>query len=208
MDQIVADVTTETACFENVLLPLAQEENRAALEARIIGFYQSVSTDATLRDASTEAEKFMDDFSIEASMRQDVFKLVDAAYNKGEKLDPESQRLLEKERKSYIRNGLGLPAGPKRDRFKGIKKELSLLGTDFSKNLNEEDGGVWLTKKQLQGVPDDVLEGLAKGSGENEGKLKLSFKYPDLFPTLKFAADADTRKQVFIENENKVRFEL
>jgi hypothetical protein len=53
-------------------------------------------------------------------------------------------------------------------------------------------------------VPDDVLEGFEKGNGDNEGKLRFTFKYPDLFPTLKFALDADTRQKVFIENENKV----
>jgi len=147
----------------------------------------------------------MDEFGIEASMREDVYKLVEAAYQKEteESLDPESYRLLFKERKSYITNGLGIPSGPQRDRFKDIKKRLSLIGTAFQKNLNEENGGIWFTKKQLEGVPEDVLEGLEKGTAENEGKLKLSFKYPDLFPTLKFALDADTRQQVFVQNENK-----
>ena len=53
-------------------------------------------------------------------------------------------------------------------------------------------------------MPEDVLGGLEKGTGENEGKVKLSFKYPDLFPTLKFATNANTRRKVFVENENKV----
>ena len=47
-------------------------------------------------------------------MREDVYKLVDAVLNKNETLDPESRRLLEKEHKDFIRNGLGLPAGEKR----------------------------------------------------------------------------------------------
>jgi metallopeptidase MepB len=55
-------------------------------------------------------------------------------------------------------------------------------------------------------VPDDVLQGFEKGNGDNEGKLRFTFKYPDLFPTLKFALDAETRQKVFIENENKVCF--
>ncbi len=53
-------------------------------------------------------------------------------------------------------------------------------------------------------MPDDVLEGFEKGTGDNDGKLRFTFKYPDLFPTLKFALDAETRQKVFIENENKV----
>ncbi|KAI1416867.1 Metalloprotease [Hypoxylon sp. FL1857] len=208
LDNIVANVPADKASFASVLSPIAQDEDHSQLSTRILGFYQYVSADAELRNASTEAEKIMDEFSIECNMREDVFKLVDAAFSaqksKEAGLDAESLRLLEKERKGYIRNGLGLPQGPQRDRFKEIKKRLSQISIEFQKNLNEENGGLWFTKEELDGVPSDVVEGLEKGTGENEGKLKLSFKYPDLFPTLKFAKNPETRKKVFIANENKV----
>lgn len=208
LDNLVANVPADKASFASVLAPIAEDEDQAQLNTRILGFYQYVSADTDLRNASTEAEKIMDEFSIECNMREDVFRLVDAAFgsqkSKEPDLDAESLRLLEKERKSYIRNGLGLPQGPQRDRFKEIKKRLSQISIEFQKNLNEENGGLWFTKEELDGVPSDVVDGLEKGTGENEGKLKLSFKYPDLFPTLKFAKNPETRKKVFIANENKV----
>ena len=209
LDTLVAQVPasdTSKTTFDTVLLPQVEDENDAALSARILGFYQYVSGDSALRDASTEAEKLMDDFSIEAGMREDVFKIVDAVWQSRDKiqLDPESARLLEKERKNYIENGLGLPAGPQRDRFKEIKKRLSQIQIEFTKNLNEENGGLWFTKEELDGVPEDLVDGLEKGTGENDGKVKLSFKYPDLFPTLKFAKNPETRRKLFIANENKV----
>lgn len=230
LDSLVADIKpTENpaaATFESVIRPQTEDENESSLSARILGFYQYVSGDSALRDASTEAEKIMDEFSIECGMREDVFRLVDAVYSSSglsasiekdkDRLidaalaksagldDVESARLLERERKSYIRNGLGLPEGPKRDRFKEIKKRLSQIQIAFQKNLNEENNGIWFTKDELDGVPQDVLDTLEKGTGENEGKIRLSFKYPDLFPTLKFAKSPETRRRVFIENENKV----
>ena len=198
-DDIVAQISKADANFKNTLFPMAHDENLQTLRAHILGFYQSVSTDQTLRDASTEAEKLMDDFSIEAAMREDVFNLVDAVLERGDKLDPESQRLLEKEHKSYVRNGLNIPAGPKRDRFKEIKKRLSQLGIAFSKNLNEEKGGIWFTAEELNGIPEDVLS-LLRREGD---QYWLTFKYPDLFPTLKYVTNTATRKQLFIANENK-----
>ena len=203
-NKIVSEVQESEAGFTNAMLPQAYDENAMGLESHIIGFYQSVSTDQGLRDASTEAEELFDDFSIESSMREDVYKLVEAAFQSKEKLDPESQRLLEKQRKSFIRNGLNIPAGPKRDRFKEIKKRLSQISIIFQKNLNEEKGALYFTEAELEGVPSDVVTGLAKGEGENEGKFKLTFKYPDLFPTLKYATNASVRKKVFVENENKI----
>ena len=202
-DDVVAGVKPESATFASVLKPLAQDENVMALEAHILSFYQAVSTSQELRNASSQAEELMDEFFIETAMREDVFKLVDAALKKNESLDPESRRLLEKEHKDYIRNGLGLPAGPKRDRFKDIKKRLSQISIEFQKNLNEENEGLWFTREELDGVPEDVLSALKKGEGENEGKLWLTFKYPDLFPTMKYANNPDVRKKVSIANENK-----
>ncbi|KAI9692965.1 MAG: hypothetical protein M1822_004960 [Bathelium mastoideum] len=205
-DDIVRDVKPEGATFENTVLPMARVDDEEALESHVIGFYQAISTDKALRDASTEAEKLMDQFAIDASMREDVYQLVDAALQKKEKLDPESQRLLEKSYKDYVRNGLNIPAGPKRDRFKEIKKRLSDLSITFQKNLNEENGGLWFTPKQLEGVPEDVTSGFDKGEAgtENEGKLRVTFKYPDLFPVQKYAKDAETRQKVFVANENKL----
>ncbi|OXV06825.1 hypothetical protein Egran_05408 [Elaphomyces granulatus] len=202
-DQIVSTVQPDTATFANTLLLQAQDENDMALETHILGFYQAVSTNPALRNASSEAEKLLNDFSIESAMREDLFRLVEATLKKNEPLDPESRRLLEKEHKDYIRNGLGLPAGPLRDRFKEIKKRLSDLGIQFQKNLNEENGGLWFTPEELDGVPEDVLSGLRKGEGENEGDLWLTFKYPDLFPALKYAKNSNTRKRIVIANENK-----
>ncbi|KAK5686537.1 metalloendopeptidase [Elasticomyces elasticus] len=207
-DQIVKDITPEKAEFKRVLLPFAQDDNRMSLETHIIGFYQAVSTDVKLRDASTEAEKKMDDFGIEASMREDIFKLVDGVFQRqkdDQKLDSESRRLLEKDHKGYIKMGLGIPAGEKRDRFKEIKKRLSELGITFQKNLNEEQGGLWFTLEELEGVPSDVTGDLKKGEegSENAGKLWLTFKYPDLFPVQKYCKNAETRRKVSMANENK-----
>ncbi|CAI7599433.1 unnamed protein product [Penicillium pancosmium] len=202
-DQVVGSVQATNATFANVLGPLSQDENVMALEAHILGFYQAVSVDQKLRDASSKAEELMDEFFIESAMREDIFKLVAEALNKNETLEPESRRLLEKEHKDFIRNGLGLPDGPERARFKEIKKRLSQLSIEFQKNLNEENGGIWFTLEQLDGVPEDVLSGLKKGEGENEGKVWLTFKYPDLFPTMKYAKNSEIRKQVMVANENK-----
>jgi metallopeptidase MepB len=57
---------------------------------------------------------------------------------------------------------------------------------------------------ESEGVPEDVLETFKKGTRDNNGQLRFKFKYPDLFPTLKFALDLETRQKGFMKNENKV----
>ncbi|KAI9828496.1 MAG: hypothetical protein M1826_006033 [Phylliscum demangeonii] len=202
-DKVVSDTTKEKASFDTVLLPLAYDDNLSSDESHILCFYQAVSTDQALRDASTEAENLLNDFDIESAMREDVYELVEAASHKKEMLEPEAQRLLEKTRKGYVQYGLGIPVGPGRDRFKEIKKRLSQISTIFKKNLNEETGGLWFTRKELDGVPEDVISGLKQGDGEHSGKLWLTYKYPDLFPALRYTKNADVRKQIMIGSENK-----
>ncbi|KAL7273782.1 metalloendopeptidase [Rhizina undulata] len=207
-DKLAKEVSPETATFDNVVKVLGEEENDMGLEVAILGFYQYVSTNKALRDASSEAEKLLDDFGIESAMREDIYKLVSAVQASHERspfpISEESARLLDKMNKDYIRNGLALPEA-ERARFKEIKKELSILGIEFSKRLNEENGGIWFTPEELEGVPEDVVSGLKKGEEgtENAGKLWLTFKYPDLFPTMKYAVNPETRRMVFIGNENK-----
>lgn len=226
LDKVVADVPpvadARKTTFGTVLGPQIDDENDMSLTAHILGFYQYVSAESDLRDASTEATRLMDEFGIECNMREDVFKVVDATVQTyGGKdaleatggtvggavtpLNPESARLLVREHKGYVQNGLGLPVGPQRERFKEIKKRLSQIQIDFQKNLNEEDGGIWFTREELDGVPADLLDGLDKGKegSEDAGKIRLSFKYPDLFPALKFAKNPVTRRRIFVENENK-----
>ncbi|KAF3160296.1 hypothetical protein TWF225_006351 [Orbilia oligospora] len=203
LDRLARDITPETATFENVIAPLAADENDMGLSSHILGFYQYVSSDPKIREASSEADKLLSEYSIEAGMREDIFKLVNSvAKSPPSNLTPEGRRLVEKLNTDYIRMGLELE-GPKRDRFKEIKKELSVLSIDFSKTLNEENGGNWFTEQQLEGVPTDVINILKTDEKDGVKKYFLTYKYPDLFPTLKFDVNADVREQVFIGNENK-----
>ncbi|OAA32185.1 metallopeptidase MepB [Moelleriella libera RCEF 2490] len=208
LDKLVAEVDAANATFDNTLLPSLLNDNALEVANHITMFYQSVSTSKELREASTKAQEIADEFYIEASMREDVFKLVDAVYNArhSQDLDGESLHLLEKERQKYIRNGLLLPAGPERDRFKEIQKRLSQLCIQNQKNLNEEVGGVWFTPEELEGVPSDDLDvsQLEKGTGENEGKVKVTFKYTHYFPVCKYAVRESTRRSYIIADANKV----
>lgn len=209
-DQVVANVKPEAANFANTLEPILIDDNESSAARRIMTFYQHVSPDESLRDASTKCEEALDDFNIETRMRDDIFALIDAAYasRSSQNLDTEPLHLLEKERQKYIRNGLLLPAGPLRDRFKAIQKRLSQLCIQCQKILNEDKGAIWFRPEELEGIPaDDVnIDELEKGVGENEGKVRLTFKYNHFFPLMKHAIHENTRRTYVIAEANKVRF--
>ncbi len=74
-----------------------------------LSFYQNVSPDKDLRDASNDAEALVRDYGVDDSMRLDVFQAKTAAQKNikesgaWEKLSPEEQRLVEKMVSIYIK---------------------------------------------------------------------------------------------------------
>lgn len=201
-DQIVASVQLEDAAFATVVVPLAHAKNELDLQANTLKFFLKVSPDAAIREASREAASLFDVFSVECKMREDLFRLINIASRQNENLDCESRRLIEAEHRDYVQNGLNIPLGPKRDRFRDIKKRIGHLAREFQKNMAEDTSGIWFTPQELEGVPEDVVSSLEKGTGINEGKLKLTFDYPSLFPTLRYAENGETRRRYYIAHEN------
>lgn len=203
-DEIVKNVQPETATFANTLLLLALEENERQKSGHLLRIYQHTSPDADVRAASSEAEGLLEDLVIEINMREDLCKLIAAVVAKAEPLDVQSSQLLEKQHKNYLRAGLGLPVGPQRDRFKQTKKRLSQLKVEFGKNLNEENGGIWMSRSELDGVPQDIIDVLDKGQGEHADLLRVAFKSPHVGEILTYATSGDARRRLYLANSVKL----
>lgn len=193
----------ENPTIENVLWPTIKHSNESPFEEDQATFLQYVSDDQAVRDASTEAERIIDQNAIEQGSREDLYKvystLWESVKDKTDALDPESRKFLEKTVLHFKRNGLNLPQET-RDKVKDLKIELSKLSTAFAKNTNEEKGSIEFTKEQLDGIPELVMEQYEQ-SGD---KYKVTFKYPDILPLMKYAKNQETRKAAYAANTNKV----
>lgn len=145
----IASLSPADCSFSAVAESLAQDDAEMA-EAEHLTFYQYVSPSQQLRDAAVEAEKKLNDWDVEAVSRLDVFRALQSCEKNVEKegrtLEPEQKRLLEKLLLQRKRMGLGLDEQGRKE-FSELKKEMSNLQTDFSKNFNEENGGVWFSKE-------------------------------------------------------------
>ncbi|KZT23430.1 metallopeptidase MepB [Neolentinus lepideus HHB14362 ss-1] len=199
-DDRVGALKPEECTFESVFrtLALSDAESESTLEP--LFFYQNVSPSKDLRDASNAAEVLAREFSIESSMRIDVFQAKLAAERnikesgKWEKLDAEEKRLVEKMVLDGKRAGLALPE-EKREELKQLQKELSQTCLDFSKNFNEEKGVVTFTLDELKGVPADIVSGYTKRTENSVDVYDVTHKTPDIFPLFKYAENPATRQR-------------
>ncbi|OWB78197.1 hypothetical protein B5S32_g2385 [[Candida] boidinii] len=203
-DQIAANL--DSATIDSVIKPYAQLENEQAFLINQLSFYQHVSASKELRDASNASDEKFRAYSIEAGLREDVFKSINKVYNETKDstdLDKETSRFISKVNKQYQRNGLALPI-EKREKIKEIKQKLSTLALKFSKNLGEETEHILYKTEELSGVPKDVIDQFEIVEKDGVSYHKMTFKYPDLFPVLKYASNPETRKRSFIGDQNKV----
>lgn len=209
IDKVVAATTPENATFENTLEPILRGEDELTGPGWRAAFVRNAHGDAAVREASNTAEGKMQDVDVELRMRDDIFQRVNSVYKNKDAANFNTERstILRKEQKAYVDKGLLLPAGPQRDRFKEIQIELGRKCLECQANNNNEVGGFWVTPEQLDGISKTDIDPdqLEKGTGENEGKVKLNFKYTTSVPLSKYANSAELRRDYLIAESNKVR---
>ncbi|KAJ3179433.1 Thimet oligopeptidase [Gaertneriomyces sp. JEL0708] len=198
----VAALSDEQCNFKTVVEPLARMDSWWAVETSNLTFPQHVNTNKDVRDAAVEANKALDEFEIEQSMREDLYTSILATKKKGESVDPESARLLEFLERDFRRNGLALPK-EQRDELKKLKQRLADICTEYGQTLAEDKTEVTFTKEELDGLPEDFFEGRKKVDVDGTEKYVVTMKYPDVLPIMRMAKCEQTRKVLDLANGRK-----
>ncbi|KAG0655179.1 hypothetical protein C6P46_001105, partial [Rhodotorula mucilaginosa] len=205
--------------FHSIVEPLAVKSAQCDRTLEPALFLQYVSTDKDIRDASVEADKAVQAWSVDMIGREDVYEAVlDAQKHAAESgtvnLNPEEQRLLDRVVLERKRNGLGLEKH-KREQYQQLKKRIMELEVEFQRACNEEKGFLLFTKEELEGVPEDVVSGYTTVEEDGVTKYKagqllffllggpVTHKTPDIVPVFKYAAQPETRKRANLSYENK-----
>ncbi|KAI8087812.1 uncharacterized protein B0P05DRAFT_532363 [Gilbertella persicaria] len=209
-DEISA-LKPEEQTYENIVVRLVNMENKLAGKAQLVSSLSQISPDAAVREASVVAETKYDQFSIDQSMRHDLYTVISSYIDKTdlESLAYEDARFLKKMQRMYRRNGLHLPE-EKRNEFKELRKRLSETCIEFNKNWARESSTVKFTKEELDGLDDDFLNGLKTEEENGVTKYILTMKYPDIRPVLKLCKNENTRKvhSTAYESRNKENIAL
>ncbi|KAI0163961.1 metallopeptidase MepB [Xylariaceae sp. FL1272] len=201
--KLTREVDRGHATFENTIRPLAMAENRVLARYNTLKAHQYFSPDSEARKASIEATTMMEDYNISTTMNEYLFELISSVVAKEESLGEESQRLLTRKYREYVKNGMSLPDGPERERMRQIKVRLRQLESTFNENLSKCNRTITLTADDLVGVPATFLSGLDRSS-ENGDEYTLKLSNQGNFSVVaRHAHNPETRRKYYTANENR-----
>ncbi|OFW65097.1 MAG: hypothetical protein A2135_03820 [Actinobacteria bacterium RBG_16_67_15] len=165
-------------------------------------FMARVHPDKAVRDAAQEAEERIQKWQSDLVFRRDLYEAIEAyaATDEATALDGEDARLLEFIRRDFRRAGHAL-SEEERAEVQRLRTRLVELGVAFTRNIDEYEDGLDLTREQLAGMPDDYVERLSPGKAE--GSFRVSLDYPDYYPFMDEATDRDLRRQLQFKFYNK-----
>lgn len=201
IDAIVRNSTQPT--FENTIEALAFSGDVLDRISSIFFNLNSAETNDEIQKIAQEVSPLLSEFGNDVRLNPDLFARVKTVYEQREKLNlnPEQTTLLDKQYKSFSRNGANL-ADDKKNQLREIDKELSKLSLQFGENVLAETQAYQLhitNKEDLAGLPEGTIEAahsLAK-SQEKEGWI-FTLDYPSYVPFVTYADNRELRKKMAI----------
>ncbi len=187
--------------FANTIEALAYSGQQLARISSVFFNLNSAETNEHIQKIAQEVSPMLSELSNDITLNSLLFKRVQSIYAQKDSLDlsPEQKTLLDKNYKSFSRNGANLP-DEKKSRLREIDAALSKLALTFGENVLAETNAYELhltDEKDLKGMPEGAKEAaaaLAK-SKDKEGWL-ITLDYPSYIPFMKYAENRELRKEL------------
>jgi thimet oligopeptidase len=158
----------------------------------VCSLMSQVHPDALIRQQAESAEQDADKFATDLKLDRavyDVLSSIDAST-----LDDEAARVLRLALRDYRRAGVDRDDDD-RDRLRDLAERETALGQEFAKNIREDVHSVKVTSDQLAGLPADYIEA---HPADADGMHTITTDYPDVYPFITYAKDADARRALHI----------
>ena len=188
--------------FENTIVEM---ERAGKVLRRIFSYYGIWSANKSspeFREIQGEMAPKLSAFFSKINQNSKLFDRVAAVYNGEEvkSLRPDQQRLVELVYNGFANNGATL-TGDKKARYAEINQRLAQLHTQFSNNVlaDEENYVLYLTKDQLGGLPDSVVQAAASAAKERdkEGQYAITNTRSSMSPFLTYSTERELRQKVW-----------
>jgi Zn-dependent oligopeptidase len=194
---------TENPTFENTIETLSFSGDTLDRISSIFFNLNSAETSDEMQKIAQDVSPLLSEFGNDVRLNAALFAKVKMVYDQRESLNlnPEQTTLLDKQYKSFSRNGANLPED-KKNQLREIDKELSKLSLQFGENVLAETNAFELhltDENDLAGLPEGTIEAarsLAKAQ-EKEGWI-FTLDHPSYIPFVTYADNRELRKKMAI----------
>ena len=205
----------ETPTFKNTLEALENCGTLIGRNSSLLFNINSAETNEELQKIVQDAAPLLTRFQNDIRLNKKLFKRINFLYKNDikESLTREQLTLLEKEYKSFVRNG-ALLNDDEKEKLRVIDSELAQLSLSFGEHVLADTQAYSLyieNESDLKGLPDNVIE-TAKDIAQEKGKKGWLFTldYPSYIPFITYAENRALRKKLngafnkrgFQKNEN------
>lgn len=198
---IISDTNVPT--FSNTIDAL---ERSGSLLEKVNGIFsamRSSNNSDVLQSIAVQSSPLLSKHNDDINMNDKLFERVKTVYAQKESLTltTEQLRLLETTFKGFVRGGANLSAA-KKERFRAINEELSLLALRFEDNVLKETNNFKLvidSKKDLAGLSQAIIDGAADAASKAglSGKWIFTTQKPSMIPFLTYAQNRTLREKLY-----------
>lgn len=190
----------EAADFFNTLEALDKSGEKLGRLTSALFNLNSAETSKELQEVTQKVAPQLSALQNDIRLNEQLFKKIKTVYDAPPaNLNSEQITLLEKEYKSFTRNGALLPQNKKQS-LRQIDQELAQLGLLFGEHVLADTNAFSLQitdEKKIEGIPENVAN-IARERAKKANKEGWIFTldYPSYIPVMTFACDRDLRKQM------------
>lgn len=190
----------EDPTFQNTLEKLEKCGKLIGRNTLLLFNLNSAETSDELQQTAQQASPQLTKFQNDLRLNDKLFERIQIVYRNENRnqLSAEQTTLLEKEYKSFVRNGANLPLESK-EKLRKIDTQLSQLSLTFGEHLLRDTQAFQLHIKQkedLKGLPLAIID-MALEEAKTRGKMGWVFTldYPSYVPFMTYAENRDLRKK-------------
>ncbi len=203
-DEIDAIVkNSEAPTFENTLVSLDNAGSKLDRATSIFFNLNSAETNKEIQEIAKDISPWLSEFRNDMILNEELFKRVKAVYDQLPDLNltPEQEMLLDKQYKSFTRNGANLNETEKVE-LRKIDTELAKLSLQFGEHVLAETNAFELlitNEDDLAGLPESAKEAAKElaNSKDQEGWM-ITLDYPSYIPFMTYADNRELRKKLAI----------
>ena len=162
-----------------------------------LSLLSEVHPDPKVRELAEEHVQAAVKAATERGLNQALYEVLTAVDDAP--LDALGHRLLGKVLLEFRRSGIGLDE-TSRARVREISERMTIIDQDFSRNIRDDVRSIRVPAASLDGLPADYLD---EHPAADDGLITITTDYPDAVPFRMFSRDADARRALLLESENR-----